>query len=57
MKVLRDLVLAVGAGIAVHRVLRAKSRSERRARRARRHPRWLGRALELAGFHGRGNRA
>lgn len=46
MKVLRDLALAVGAGIAVHRVLRAKRRSERRAEHAhRRRPRWLGRAL------------
>jgi hypothetical protein len=41
MKVLRDLVLSVGAGFAVHRVLRAKRRSERGGRRAS----WLRHAL------------
>jgi hypothetical protein len=54
MRVLRDLVLSIGAGVAVHRVLRAKRRSERRSR-GRRLPVWLERALHL-GRHGRGTR-
>jgi hypothetical protein len=45
-RAIRDLILAVGAGIAVHRVLSAVRRGERRHRRPRAF-RWL-RRLGLA---------
>jgi hypothetical protein len=54
MKAVRDLVLAIGAGIAVHRVLRARRRSERRARGGGRAARWLRRAFRVADHPRRG---